>query len=64
AAAAGGEAVMEEGYEPYAGLTPYPLDETIPTWYINYSDPDTAEVVFTVIIDARSGEVIQAISLE
>ena len=46
-----------------AGLTPYPLDEDIPTWYIHYQDPADNTVAFTVIIDARSGEVIQAIAV-
>ncbi|MCB0224626.1 MAG: protein kinase, partial [Anaerolineae bacterium] len=63
AAAAGGAAIMGEGYEPSAALTQYPLDETVPTWYVNYMDPDTAQVAFTVIIDARSGDVMQAIDI-
>ncbi|MCB0207841.1 MAG: protein kinase [Anaerolineae bacterium] len=63
AAAAGGAGIMAEGYEPSAALTQYPLDETIPTWYVNYMNPDTAEVVFTVIIEARSGDVMQALDL-
>ncbi|MEW5960989.1 MAG: serine/threonine-protein kinase [Chloroflexota bacterium] len=63
AAAAGGSNIMAEGYEPSAALTQYPLDETRPTWYINYMDPANYNVVFTVIIDARTGEVIQAIDL-
>lgn len=63
AAAAGGAAIMAEGYEPSAALTQYPLDETVPTWYVNYMDPDTAQVAFTVIIDARSGNVIQTIDI-
>ncbi|MCB0173063.1 MAG: hypothetical protein KDJ97_21230, partial [Anaerolineae bacterium] len=63
AAAAGGAAIMAEGYEPAAALTQYPLDETVPTWYVNYMDPDTAQVAFTVIIDARSGDVMQAIDI-
>ena len=49
--------------EPSAALTQYPLDETVPTWYVNYMDPDTAQVAFTVIIDARSGDVMQAIDI-
>ena len=31
-------------------------------WYMNYHDAGNNTVVFTVIIDARSGEVIQAIN--
>ncbi|MCB0168279.1 MAG: protein kinase, partial [Anaerolineae bacterium] len=63
AAGAGGAALMAEGYEPSAALTQYPLDETLPTWYVNYMDPNTAQVAFTVIIDARSGAVMQAIDI-
>jgi hypothetical protein len=37
-----------------SNLTPYPLDNSIPTWYINYHTKDNT-VSFTVIIDARSG---------
>jgi hypothetical protein len=63
AAAAGGSALIAEGYQPSAGLTQYPIDASVATWYINYMDPGTFEVAFTVIINARSGEVIQAIDL-
>jgi serine/threonine-protein kinase len=63
AAGAGGQAIMAEGFVPAAALVQYPLDESVATWYVNYSDPDTFEVVFTVIIDARSGGVIQALDL-
>jgi hypothetical protein len=44
-----------------ASLVTYPMDESVPTWYVNYMRPT---VGFSVIIDARSGDVIQAIALE
>jgi hypothetical protein len=50
-----------DDYYLMAGLTTYPLDENVPTWYMNYHNADSNTVVFVVIIDARSGEVIQAI---
>jgi len=62
AADAGGTEFTGDGYYLMAGLTRYPLDETVPTWYMNYHDAGNNTVVFTVIIDARSGEVIQAIN--
>ena len=46
-----------------AALTQYPLDETQSTWYVNYVDPSNFNAVFTVIIDARTGGVMQAIDL-
>jgi polar amino acid transport system substrate-binding protein len=61
AAAAGGQAYLDKGYTASASLTSYPLDETIPTWYVNYQD-QSFSVGFTVIIDARSGEVMQALA--
>ena len=63
AAGAGGDQVMAEGYVPTLGLTQYPLDDNVATWYVNYSDPETYVVVFTVIIDARTSGVIQAIDV-
>jgi hypothetical protein len=63
AASAGGAGYINEGYYVSAGLTPYPLDEEIPTWYIHFLDSADNTVAFTVIIDARSGEVIQAIAV-
>jgi hypothetical protein len=63
AAAAGGDKFTGDDYYLMAGLTPYPLDETLPTWYMNYHEANSNTVVFTVIIDARSGEVIQAIDI-
>jgi hypothetical protein len=50
-----------DDYYLMAGLTPYPLDESVPTWYMNYHNASDNTVVFVVIIDARSGDVIQAI---
>jgi hypothetical protein len=63
AEAAGGSEYTNQGYVPAAALTQYPLDENVATWYVNYSDPDDFSVVFNVIIDARTGEVIQALDL-
>jgi hypothetical protein len=63
AADAGGDKFTGDGYYLMAGLTRYPLDENMPTWYMNYHDATNNTVVFTVIIDARSGEVIQAIDV-
>jgi hypothetical protein len=59
AAGAGGSEYITQGSNLMPGLTVYPLDETVPTWYFNYFDPNDNTVVYTVIIDARSGEVIQ-----
>jgi hypothetical protein len=61
AAEAGGRAYLDAGYDAMVGLVTYPVDESVPTWYVNYMRPT---VGFSVIIDARSGEVIQAIALE
>jgi len=58
---AGGSQYMAQGNVPMAGLVPFPLDVTRPAWYINYQDSQTFKVVFTVIIDARSGEVINTV---
>ncbi len=63
AASASGNKFTGDDYYLMAGLTTYPLDETVPTWYMNYHDAGDNTVVFTVIIDARSGEVIQAINI-
>jgi len=63
AAEAGGQQYLDDGYTATASLTTYPLDETVPTWYVNYQDASFS-VAFTVIIDAESGAVIQALALE
>jgi hypothetical protein len=63
AAGAGGDQFLNEDYYPRAGLTPYPLDESIPAWYINYHKVQDNTVVYVVIIDARSGEVIQSVDV-
>lgn len=63
AATAAGRKYTGEAYYVMAGLTPYPLDKSIPTWYMNYHDAQQNTVSFTVIIDARSGEVIQSIDV-
>jgi serine/threonine protein kinase len=60
---AGAAQFTAEGYRPMAAITPYPLDETRLTWYLNYAGGDF-RVVYTVVIDAKTGEVIQAIPLE
>ncbi len=60
---AGASQYTSQGYRPMAAITPYPLDETKLTWYLNYAGGDF-RVVYTVVIDAKSGEVIQAIPLE
>ncbi len=63
AADAGGQQYLDEGYTAIASLTTYPLDETVPTWYVNYHDASFS-VAFTTIIDAESGAVIQALALQ
>ncbi len=60
---AGAETYTVQGYRPIASLTPYPLDKNRLTWYLNYAGGDY-RVVYTVIIDAVTGDVIQAIDLE
>jgi len=63
-AEAGGAAKFTaQGYRPSASLVPYPVDESRLTWYLNYQGGDY-RVVFTVIIDALSGEIIQAIATQ
>lgn len=64
AAGAGGSAYTAQGSNLMPGLTVYPLDETVPTWYFNYFNPNDNTVQYTVIIDARSGEVIQTTTPE
>jgi hypothetical protein len=64
AANAGGSAYLAEGKTVMAGLVPYPLDSTLPTWYVHYQDPTTFEVAFSVIINARSGEVMETVTAE
>jgi predicted small lipoprotein YifL len=59
AAGAGGSEYTAQGSNLMPGLTVYPLDEAVPTWYYNYFDPNDNTLVYNVIIDARSGEVIQ-----
>ncbi|MBN1993124.1 MAG: hypothetical protein JW953_10505 [Anaerolineae bacterium] len=63
AAAAAGSQYTGPDYYLMASLTPYPLDKSIPTWYMNFHDAQNNTVAFNVIIDARSGEVIQAVNL-
>ncbi len=60
---AGATTYTVQGYRPMAALTPYPLDEDKLTWYLNYAGGDY-RVVFTVIIDATTGDVMQALDLE
>lgn len=60
---AGAAKYTAEGYRPMAAITPSPLDENLLTWYLNYAGGDY-RVVYTVIIDAKTGEVIQATALE
>ncbi len=61
--AAGAAEYTAQGYRPIAAITPSPLDETRLTWYFNYAGGDY-RVVYTVIIDAMTGEVMQAIKME
>ncbi len=60
---AGATVYTVQGYRPMASLTPYPLDKDRLTWYLNYAGGDF-RVVYTVIIDATTGEVIQALDLQ
>jgi hypothetical protein len=64
AAGAGGSEYIAQGSNLMPGLTVYPLDEAVPTWYFNYFDPNDNTLVYNVIIDARSGEVIQTTTAE
>ncbi|GEM_PF-3529168 len=59
AQAAGGSKYSNEEYLPMASLVTYPLDDTVATWYVNYQNSKDYTVVFTVIIDARTGAVMQ-----
>lgn len=60
---AGAAKYTAEGYRPSAAVTINPVNEGQLTWYFNYAGGDY-RVVYTVIIDAKSGEVIQAMALE
>lgn len=60
---AGAAKYTAEGYRPSAAVTINPVNENQLTWYLNYAGGDY-RVVYTVIIDAKSGEVIQAIAME
>jgi serine/threonine protein kinase len=60
---AGAAKFTMEGYRPMAAITPYPLDESRLTWYLNYAGGDF-RVVYTVVIDAKTGEVISTIPIE
>jgi serine/threonine-protein kinase len=60
AAAAGGSEQIANGANVTLALTTYPIDESVPTWYVTYSaTAQTGGLI--VIIDARSGEVLQTI---
>ncbi len=63
AADAGGQEYLDKGYTAAAALTRYPLDDTMPTWYVNYLDAGYSPG-FTVVIEARSGEIIHALATE
>jgi serine/threonine protein kinase len=63
AEAAGAAKFTAQGYRPTATLVAYPLDESRLTWYFNYQGGDY-KVVYTVILDALSGEVIQKTNVE
>lgn len=60
-AAAGGSEHIAQGANVTLSLTPYPLDEAVPAWYVTYSSTATSNG-FIVIVDARTGDVIQAIA--
>ncbi|MBI1883439.1 MAG: hypothetical protein HYS08_04440 [Chlamydiae bacterium] len=49
-----------QGYRPIASLIPSPVDNTRLTWYFSYMGGD-GRVVHTVIIDAITGQMMQAI---
>jgi hypothetical protein len=58
ATAAGSE--YAEGYDIIAGLRPDVLDNSVPAWTFIYLEVGKPEPVFTVIVDARSGQVLRA----
>jgi hypothetical protein len=60
---AGAAKYTAEGYRPMAAITPYPLDENKLTWYLNYAGGDF-RVVYTVVIDAKTGDIVQALAHE
>lgn len=51
----------KEGYFPMASLTISPVQDDLWVWYFNYCDGDYS-VVYTVIIDAITGKVLDKIS--
>ncbi|HEX9922405.1 MAG TPA: vWA domain-containing protein, partial [Anaerolineae bacterium] len=60
ASTAGGSEQIANGANVTLGLTTYPIDESVPTWYVTYSaTAQTGGLI--VIIEARSGEVLQTI---
>ena len=58
---AGGSDLVANGANVTLSLTKYPLDDTVPTWYVRYNLVDGTGLM--VIIDARSGDVIQTTPL-
>ncbi len=58
AAAAGGHVYRRQGYRTTAGLWVEKRDPAIPTWTITYLSPDQPLPAFSVILDARSGQVL------
>jgi serine/threonine-protein kinase len=60
AAAAGGQDHLDKGANVTLALTPNPLDETQPTWYVTFSSTAQSNG-FIAIVNALSGEVIQII---
>ena len=62
AAAAGTE--YAEGYDLIAGLRPDVLDPGVPAWTFIYLQAGQPVPVYTVILDARSGQVLRAAPLQ
>ena len=59
--AAGGDQLIAEGYQPSVTLGKYSPDDSLVVWYVHYQDPNDSRVRFTIIIDARTGDVLKVI---
>jgi hypothetical protein len=60
ATTAGGAAYLKRGYRTIAGLQPDGQNSSPPTWTIIYLPPDNPVPAFSVILDARNGQVLGA----
>lgn len=60
AAAAGGQLYLTRGYSLTAGLSPEGQANRRPAWTVIYLEPDQPVPAFTVVMDARSGQILRS----